>query len=117
MVMEMKVAKVRKKVKETRVEQQESYSIKGMIKILIILFIIFGAFYLITTVLVKNRGKEEENFTSVIDSSKIILSQLLNRADEEYYVLATKSSLYSSSYIDTNYINFYTTLVSFSHYV
>lgn len=113
MVIGMKVAKIRKKEKTTEAEQQESYSIKSMIKILIILLAIFGIFYLVTTILVKDRGvNDSDNLTSVIDSSKITLSQLLNRSEEEYYVIATKSSLYESSYIETNYIEFYNNYIN-----
>ena len=110
--MEMKVAKVRKKTNETKLEHEETYSIKSLIKILIVLVIVFGAFYFITTLLVKNRGREDEKHISVIDSSKIILSQLLNRNEEEYYVLATKASLYQSSYVETDYIEFYNNYIN-----
>ncbi len=108
----MKVAKVRKKQKETKVVQEETYSIKSMIKILFILLIVFGAFYFLTTFLIKNRGNEENTPVSVIDSSKIILSQLLNRSEEEYYVLATKPSLYQSTYMETNYIGLYNNYIN-----
>ena len=78
-----------------------------MIKILLVLVILFGVFYLLTMFLVKDRKVETNTPEVVLDSSKITLSQLLNREEEEYYVLATKSSLYESSYVNTDYIEFY----------
>lgn len=105
--MQMKVARVRKKAEIKRENQVESYSVKSMIKILVYVLLIFGLFYFITVMLVNNKKENSNNPVSVIDSSKIILSQLLNRSEDEYFVIATKASLYESSYIDTNYINLY----------
>lgn len=110
--MEMKIAKLKHKKTINEVETQESYSIKSLIKIIIILIVVFGLFYLLTSVLVRNRKTIVEEPVAVIDSSKIIMNQLLNRKEKEYYVLATKSSLYNSSYVETNYIEFYNNYVN-----
>lgn len=103
----MKVAKIRKSSQKEQQIQEETYSIKGMIKILIILLLIFGIFYFITTIFVKEKNISEENSTTVIDNSKIILNQILLQKEREYYVIATKKSLYDSSYIQTDYIRLY----------
>ena len=66
-----------------------------------------SAAYFITNIIVKNRTESELATPVVVDSSKITLNQLLNRTEEEYYVIATKSSLYENSYLTTDYINFY----------
>ena len=110
----MKVAKIKKQVKKQDINSVETYSLKSMIKILVTLLVIFGIFYFITVLLVDNRKEENEdnNAVSVIDSSKIILSQLLNRKEDEYYVIATKESLYKSSYIKTNYVEFYNNYIN-----
>lgn len=102
----MKVAKI-KNIKKEQPVQEETYSIKNLIKILIILVLIFGLFYLITIFLVKDKAIKDESSTAVIDSSKITLNQLLSQNDKEYYVIATKKSLYDSSYIKANYIEIY----------
>ena len=107
MVIEMKVAKIKKKESKEVVSVEEQYSLKGMLKIIIILLVIFGIFYFITTLLIKDKNNNENNSVAVIDTSKITLSQLLNRKEDEYYVIAVKSSLYESSYLDTDYISFY----------
>lgn len=103
----MKVAKIKKNTKKEFPMQEDTYSIKNLIKILIILMLIFGTFYFITSFLIKDKSIKEDNSTAVIDSSKITLSQLLSQKDKEYYVIATKKSLDNSSYVQTNYIELY----------
>lgn len=108
----MKVAKLRKKEQET-LEPNNNYSAKSLIKIVILLVVIFCAFYCITILLIDNRKAEDnDKSVSVIDSSKIILNQLLNRNEKEYYVIATKASKYESSYITTNYIDIYDSYIN-----
>ena len=108
----MKKAKIKKKEENSVIEKDGTYSIKSIIKILLILVCLFFIFYIITFFLVKDRGNSLDDSQSVIDSSKIIMSQILNRNEEEYYVIATKPSLYSSSYVDTNYITLYNNYIN-----
>lgn len=108
----MKKAKIRKTEEQNKIEMSDTYSIKSMIKILTILVVLFGIFYFITTLLVKEKDTNNDNGVSVVDSSKITLNQLFNRNEKEYYVIATKASLYSSSYVDTNYIEFYNNYIN-----
>ena len=110
----MKVAKIRKKeeAKTKIMDTSETYSIKSMIKILFIILLIFGIFYFVTFLLVKNRGQQDDSSAAVIDSTKITLSQLLNRNENEYYVIATKASIYDSSYINANYIELYNSYIN-----
>ena len=107
MVIEMKVARIKKKESKEVVNIEEGYSLKNMLKIIAILLVIFGVFYFITTIFVKDKNNDNDNSVAVVDSAKITLSQLLNRKEDEYYVIATKASIYDSSYLDTNYISFY----------
>lgn len=111
----MKAAKIRnnKKNKEIKVVEEE-YSLKKMLIIVLVLVVTFVIFYLITTIIVKPTDENNStNSITEIDSSKILLNQLLDRKEEEYYVLATKESLYvsESSYSDIYdmYINDYST--------
>ena len=112
MVIYMKVAKIKKQHKKETLNSEEDYSLKRMIKIVMLLLVIFGFFYFITVILIDNKSGENNKMTSVIDSSKIILSQLLNRNEDEYYVIATKASIYDSSYIETSYIQFYNNYIN-----
>lgn len=95
----MKTARIRKK-EEKKVEiHNEEYSIKSMAKIIIIISVIFCLFYFVTTLIVKPTEKNESEIT--LSENEILVSQLLNRKNEEYYVLAHKQSLYKKSgYMD-----------------
>lgn len=107
MVMKMKVAKIKEKKDNKREIKEETYTLKSLIKILTCIVLIFIFFYLITNLIVNNKKSEPNDSVTVVDFSKITLNQLLNREEEEYFVIATMASLYNSSYIDTNYINLY----------
>lgn len=108
----MKTARIRKKEKkETKIVEQE-YSIKSLVKIILTISIIFCSFYLITKLLVKPSSDNEVN-QSVIDNTKITMNQLLNRKSNEYYVLATKESLYNkTAYHNTSYMQIYNSYIN-----
>ena len=82
--------------------------------IIIVVSLIFGIFYLITTLLVDEdtENKIENENSVVVDNTKITLGQLLTRTEEKYYVLATMPSLYSKSYIKTDYIEIYNNYIN-----
>lgn len=110
--MKVKVAKIRKKENVKREIIGETYTLKSMVKILACLILMFIIFYFITNIIINNKKEKNDNEVSVVDSSKITLNQILNRKEEEYYVIATMGSLYNSSYIDVNYINIYNDYIS-----
>lgn len=106
----MKKAKIIQKTEKKEVEEEiESYSIKTLILIILIIAIVFIVFYFITTLVVKpsESNTNKTNGYTAIDSTKITFNSLLNRPEDEYYVLATKESLYNSLSSDANYINIY----------
>lgn len=110
--MKVKTARIRKKdKKETKVIEQ-GYSLKSLITIIIVISFTFCVFYLITPIFIKP-SLENEEVPSVIDESQITLNQLLNRREAEYYVLATKDSLYSGlGYINVNYNDLYNSYIN-----
>lgn len=108
----MKKAKLRKAEETKEMEVIESYSIKSVIKIILVVAIIFAIFYAITTIVVEKTPVSEENSVVVIDSTKITLGQLLNRKEEQYFVLATKPSLYKSANTYANYTEFYNNYIN-----
>lgn len=93
----MKTAKLRKSNKKQEKEIiKEEYSVKTMVTIVIVILVIFLMFYLITTLVVKPVKQNDSNDTiTETDSTKITLSHLLDRNEQEYYVLATKKNIYS----------------------
>ena len=104
----MKAAKLRKINSNKKVEvKNDDYSIQKMLKIVLLLIVIFGTFYLITYFVVNNRKETKNNTYTVIDSSKILLNNLFSKPEEEYYVLATMPSKYESSYKMIDYDKLY----------
>ena len=90
--------------KEEIKDIEDSYSIKNLLLIILIIVIVFVAFYFITTLVVKPSKQNYSNKIVEIDSEKIILNQLLNRKETEYYVLAIKESNYTDQ---MNYVEIY----------
>lgn len=113
----MKKGKITKPVKKQEIlMESEEYSAKKLLKIIVTLVIIFGVFYLITTFVVKpiTNDKTETPTVTDFDFTKITLNHLLDRKENEYFVIATKKSngsLVNSSanykIIYNNYINDY----------
>lgn len=108
----MKKAKLIKnnKKQETQIEK-DSYSLKSFLLIILVLVIILGIFYFITTLVAKPVNPvDTNNGITIIDETKITLSNLLNRKEKEYYVLATKQNNNTQANYQTlynNYINEY----------
>ena len=98
--------------KEEKQIEKDTYSLKSLLSIIVIITIILGIFYFITTLVVHPVEENEvNNAITEIDSTKITLNNLLNRKESEYYVLATKESNNTQvNYIMlyNNYINEYT---------
>lgn len=106
----MKTARIRNSnKKEDKKDINNEYSMKKMIIITIIIMAVFLAFYFVTDLIVEPIVEEDIDTPVVLDSSKITMGNLLNRKDSEYYVLATKNSLYSSS---TNYEEIYNSYIN-----
>ena len=107
----MKKAKLVKNNKKQEIMEKDTYSLKSFLLIILVLVIILGIFYFITTLVVKPvNPTNKDNGVTIIDSTKITLSNLLNRKEEEYYVLATKQNNNAQANYQTlynNYINEY----------
>lgn len=89
----MKKAKLNKQTKkEQKHIEKDTYSFKNLILIILIIIVILGVFYGITTLFVKPVYIPKDEVVSEINSEKISLNNLLNRKEKEYYVLATKKS-------------------------
>lgn len=97
--------------KEEKQIEKDTYSLKNLLTIIILIVVTLGVFYFITTLVVDPVEQNDINNTiTEIDSTKITLNNLLNRKESEYYVLATKESTNSQvNYIMlyNNYINEY----------
>lgn len=107
----MKKAKLVKNNKKQEIIEKDSYSLKSFLLIILVLVIILGIFYVITTLVVKPvNPTDNDNGVTIIDETKITLNNLLNRKEKEYYVLATKQNNNTQANYQTlynNYINEY----------
>ncbi len=107
----MKKAKLVKNNKKQEIIEKDSYSLKSFLLIILVLVIILGIFYFITTLVVKPvNPTDNDNGVTIIDETKITLNNLLNRKEKEYYVLATKQNNNAQANYQTlynNYINEY----------
>ena len=89
----MKVAKIKNQSKNKKeVIEKDSYSLLNLLKIVLVVLLTFIIFYLITFLVLKNNtNKDNSNSITEIDSTLITFNSLLNRNENEYYVLAYKS--------------------------
>jgi len=106
----MKKAKlIKTNKKEEKVMEKDSYSLKKLLSIVVILIVIFGVFYLVTDLFIEPVKENNTNNTSTeIDSTKITFNNLLNRKEKEYYVIATKKSENNK----VNYLELYNNYIS-----
>lgn len=105
----MKKAKLVKNNKKQEIIEKDSYSLKSFLLIILVLVIILGIFYLITTLVVKPvNPTDNDNGVTIIDETKITLNNLLNRKEKEYYVLATKQNNNAQANYQTLYNNYIT---------
>lgn len=74
------------------INDDESFKIKNVIIILLIIMIVFVSFYFITKYVLEHKKDDTPAVESVIDREKIIFGQMFNRSDSEYYVIAYDSS-------------------------
>ncbi len=109
----MKTARIRNNKSQNKQKTEtisEEYSLKKISITLISLVAIFFIFYFITTVVVKpNKNNNTDNTMVDFDSTKIILSHLLDRKEEEYFVIAYKGGKSSSK---VNYQELYNTYIN-----
>lgn len=105
----MKKAKLVKNNKKQEIIEKDSYSLKSFLLIILVLVIILGIFYVITTLVVKPvNPTDNDNGVTIIDETKITLNNLLNRKEKEYYVLATKQNNNAQANYQTLYNNYIT---------
>ena len=91
-------AKQANKKKQTDNQIVSSNELVNLIKIVVIVCVVLLVFYFIT-VLVNKKEEDtyKENTTATIQYSKILVGQILNRSEQDYYVLVEKEN---DQYVD-----------------
>lgn len=80
-------------------EMNQEYSFKKIMITLIIIILIILAFYGITIFITqKQKEKEKENTNTEIQYSEILIGNMYQKKEEEYYVLVQLESDYSKLY-------------------
>ena len=70
----------------------ESFKVKNVIIIVLIIMAVLVSFYFITKYVLEHKKDDTPVAESVIDREKIIFGQMFNRPDSEYYVIAYDST-------------------------
>lgn len=86
------INKVKNNNKQTMVSTNE---LTNLIKIIVIVCIVLLAFYFITVLVNKNSTSstnDTDDTVAIIQYEKIMVGQILNRAENEYYVLVEKEN-------------------------
>lgn len=109
----MKKAKINKVKKEEIKEEVESYSLKNLIIIILIVALVFGIFYFITTLFVHptKNSNTSDNTNYEVEAGTIPLNHLLDRNENEYYVIAYKTSS-NNILSQVNYFEIYQKYIS-----
>lgn len=87
---EKKKKNIKKNIKNN-VNEENELSLKKIAIVTISILVIFGLFYLLTTVILnkeKNKKRDYSDYTLVESSKYILLSDILNQDLDKYYVLA-----------------------------
>lgn len=97
---------MKRKYEPQLINDENSYTSKNLIIVITIISVVLIGFYFITKIVISNQKEEKYVSESVIKSDVIIFGQMLNRSENEYYVLAynDKSNLKN---IYNNYIKTY----------
>lgn len=82
---------------------EQTYDTKKMIITLFIVLAIIAIFYGITILITKNKKEEAKNETydTVIQYKDILVGELYNQREDDYYVLAYNSDEESQNYISS----------------
>lgn len=84
--------------------------IGNLFKIILIILIVFGIFYVLTYYMQKNKKTlttpNSDNSVAIIQYDEILIGNILNQSETDYYVLILKKEDYDKRYKD--YLNNYT---------
>lgn len=89
-----KIGKIKNTEKKQIVEKEytEEFSFKNFVWIIIVILVVLGTFYFITTLVAKDKTDIKNNniSSSVIKSDMTTISSMLTKKEKDYYVLAYK---------------------------
>lgn len=87
----MKKARIKKQnIQNKKSEKLITFNFKSIFIVFVIIIIIFGAFYVLTDFILKNKETEKETEIIEISAKKILMNDILEQKEDSYYVLVYK---------------------------
>ena len=91
------------KKKNININNKENFEIGNMVKIVLIIVMVFGAFYILTYYIQQNKTKNDlydnsNDSVTIIQYDEILVGSILNQTEENYYVLITNQKDYENRY-------------------
>ena len=90
-------------MKNNNKSYNQDFEMGNLVKIIIVLLIVFGLFYVLTYYIQKNKQSESnnndpKNTITTIQYDEILMGEILNQNEEDYYVLLVKKDDYTKKY-------------------
>ena len=105
---------MKKKTKNKKNVNSE-IEVGNLFKIILVIMIVFGIFYILTYYMQKNKKTTTNNgnndHLAIIQYDEILIGNMLNQSEEEYYVLILNEEDYRTKY--KNYLANYTNINKF----
>lgn len=97
-------------MKKNSKSYNSDFEMGNLFKIILTILVVFGLFYVLTYYIQKNKKTESnsndaKNTITTIQYDEILMGEILNQSENEYYVLIVKNDDYTKTYKE--YINKY----------
>lgn len=97
-------------MKKNNKSYNQDFEVGNLVKIILVILVVFGLFYVLTYYIQKNKKTESnnndtKNTITTIQYDEILMGEILNQSENEYYVLLVKNEDYTKTYKE--YINKY----------
>ena len=90
-------------MKKNNKSYNQNFEVGNLVKIILVILVVFGLFYVLTYYIQKNKKTESnnndtKNTITTIQYDEILMGEILNQSENEYYVLLVKNGDYIKTY-------------------
>lgn len=90
-------------MKKNNKSYNQNFEVGNLVKIILVILVVFGLFYVLTYYIQKNKKTESnnndtKNTITTIQYDEILMGEILNQSENEYYVLLVKNEDYTKTY-------------------
>lgn len=90
-------------MKKNNKSYNQDFEVGNLVKIILVILVVFGLFYVLTYYIQKNKKTEinnndTKNTITTIQYDEILMGEILNQSENEYYVLLVKNEDYTKTY-------------------